>query len=271
MDELERRLRAAMTARSEPPPPGLLAAVRRRHTRHVRRAGAGGVAAVAAIALAFTPVTHALRAGVGSITSGSGSAGSGAGPAGPGSGAARSAPAARPTAVPGTALRDCQTENNGELGSNWQAQSLHVGPVWLVYAQLKDTWPSSRRVSGGFMPHLKNGKLAPAAGVIIAVPNGTTAEVSATPAARQHFRFLTDLYGNAGRYTLRDGSPGLTIAGCPASPVGTGIPESYAAGLTLYWVIYITDLRHCIPLEVRQLPAGKLVRVTVSTAGGTCR
>jgi hypothetical protein len=260
-----------MTARSEPPPPGLLAAIRHRHARYVRRVGAGGVAAVAAIALAVTPVAHALRAGSGSVAPGPGSARSGSGPARLRPSAASSVPAPRPTAMPGTVLRDCQDENNGELGANWRAHSLHVGPVWLVYGRLKAAWPSSRRVPDGSMPHLKDGKLAPAAGVVIAIPNGTTAEVSATPAARHHFRFLSALTGDPGRYSLRDGSPGLTIAGCPASPVGTGIPESYAPGLTMFWVIYITDLRHCMPLEVRQLPAGKLLRVTVSTAGGTCR
>lgn len=259
-----------MTAMSEPPPPGLLAAIRRRHARHVRRVGAGGVAAVAAIALAITPVAHALRAGAGSVAPGSDSAGSGSGPAVPGSGAARSAPASRPTAVAGTVLRDCRTENNGVLGSSWQAQSLHVGPAWLVYARVKGVWSSSPRGPDRSIPHLADSKLTPTAAAI-AVPNGSTVVVSATPAARRHFRFLPDLHGNTGGYSLRDGSPDLTLVGCPASPVGTGIPEAYAPGLTMYWVIYITDLPRCLPLQVRQLPAGKLRRVTVSTAGGTCR
>jgi hypothetical protein len=62
----------------------------------------------------------------------------------------------------------------------------------------------------------------------------------------------------------------LTVAGCPASPVGTGIPGSYAAGLTIYWVPFLTDLPHCVPLEIRELPGGRPVRVTLARSGGTC-
>jgi len=38
----------------------------------------------------------------------------------------RPAPA---TAAPGTVLRDCQSNNNGTLGSNWKTHSVHAGPV----------------------------------------------------------------------------------------------------------------------------------------------
>ena len=91
--------------------------------------------------------------------------------------------------------------------------------------------------------------------MVIAVSNGRTAVVTAAPATRGRFRFLARFNENRTPYTLAEGAPRLTLAGCPAGPAGTGIPASYAAGLTMFWEGYITDLRGCIPLEVRASPA----------------
>ena len=68
---------------------------------------------------------------------------------------------------------------------------------------------------------------------------------------------------------MTDGAPGLTLSGCPAGPIGTGIPESYAPGLTIFWEGYVTDLRGCIPVEVRTTPHSTPVRVTIAAPGCT--
>jgi hypothetical protein len=246
MDDLERRLRAAMTGASEPPPPGLLAGVRRRHARHVRRVGAGCVAVVAVIAAAIPSVEHALTPGRGPVT-----------PVLP---AVGSAPAPGPTAAAGTGLRDCQSNNNGQVSSGWRAQSVHAGPVWFIFARSRGAWPAGHRLADG---QLTGG------GAVIAIQNGSSAVIWVAPSARAHFRFLTS-FKSQDRYTLRDGWAGLTVVGCPAGPVGTGIPAAYAPGLTMFWEGYVSDATRCLPLEVRRLPAGKPVRVTLS-GGGTCR
>ena len=107
-DYFERWLRAAMTAATEPSPAGLLAAIRHRHRRHLRRVGAACVAGVAAAGIAVPLVTRGMLAG----------------PARAGSSPAVISPAAptsQPAAAPGTVHRDCQSSNNGTLGSRWKA------------------------------------------------------------------------------------------------------------------------------------------------------
>jgi hypothetical protein len=170
-------------------------------------------------------------------------------------------PTSTPTAAPGTVLRDCQSNNNGTLGSNWKAGSVHAGPVWFIYARLKSNPPSSRRLAAG--------KLA-ASAMVIAVSNGRMAVVTAAPAVGGRFRFLASFNSGGNPYTMAEGAPGLTLVGCPAGPVGTGIPESYAAGLTMFWEGYVTDVRGCIPLTVRTSPASQPIRVALAAADGGC-
>lgn len=267
MDDLERRLRAALQTAAEPPPPGLLAAVRRRRTRHLRRVGAGCIAAVTVLAVAIPPAARALRAGTGPAPAVGAAHHAAHGAHGP----ARPAPATQPVA--GTALVDCRSERNGPLSPTWQAQSVRVGPVWFVYAGIEGPWTASLPLGGGYVPSVSAGQPTRAISVIIAVRNGSTVEVSAAPAARQHLRFLTVPGQDLITFSRRYGHPGLTLMGCPASPaspVGTGIPESYAAGLTVYWVPYLTDLPRCVPLVIRELPGGRPVRFTLSRSGGAC-
>jgi hypothetical protein len=247
MTDFERRLRAAMAAAAEPPPAGLLDGIRRRHRRHVRRVGAACFAAVAAVGIAAPLVTRGILAGP-----------AGAGPAVITSPAL---PTSTPTAAPGTVLRDCQSNNNGTLGSNWKAHSVHAGPVWFIYARLKAGASSSQRLAVG--------KLT-ASAMVIAVSNGRTAVVTDAPAAGGRFRFLASFNSGGNPYTLAEGAPGLTLVGCPAGPAGTDIPESYAPGLTMFWEGYVTDLRGCIPLEVRTSPASQPIRVILSAANGGC-
>ena len=185
----------------------------------------------------------------------------GTGPAGGGPAATGPAvlppatPAAPGTAVPGTVLRDCQSNNNGTLGPGWKAHSVHAGPVWFIYARPRGAAPPGHRLSAG--------KVAGSA-MVIAVGNGRTAVVSAAPQIRGRFRFLAGFNANGKPYTLAEGAPGLTLAGCPPVPAGTGIPAAYAPGLTMFWQGYVTDLRGCIPLEVRSPSASRPIRVTVA-------
>ena len=60
MDELERRLRAAMIGAPEAAPPRLLPSVYRRHRRHRHRLLAAYVAKAAAVLLAIPPLGHEL-------------------------------------------------------------------------------------------------------------------------------------------------------------------------------------------------------------------
>jgi hypothetical protein len=256
MDDLERRLRAALRSVSEPPPPGLLAAIRRRHTRHVRRVGVSGVAAVAVIAAAATPVVHALRP---SAPSGL----SGRVPASQLPGWTPSPPTYPRFSVPGAVARDCQDNNNGTLGSKWRTQSVHAGPVWFVYAREGTPWGRSRHLSGGM--------LSGQAGVV-AIRNGSAAVISVAPDQAAHFRFLAAFDGSD-RYTMRDGEPRLALKGCPSTPVGKGIPASYAPGLTMFWQGYVTDLgnRDCVHLRVRIRPSGRTIQVALPGSRHGCQ
>jgi hypothetical protein len=241
MTDLESRLRAAMAAATEPPPTGLLDGIHRRHRRHVWRVAAASVAAVAVAAAAIPLATQGLGAGPADVS-----------PA---------APAAGPGVASGTVLRDCASNNNGTMGANWKAHSVHAGPVWFIYARLASTPSSPRRLSVG--------KLTVSA-MVIAISNGRTAVVRTGTAAGGRFRFLQDFNRTGKPYTLAEGAPGLTLAGCPVGPAGTGVPASYAPGLTMFWEGYVTDLRGCIPLEVRTSPASRPIRVALPTAAGGC-
>jgi hypothetical protein len=213
-------------------------------------------AAVVAFGVAGTLVTRGVLAGPG------GAGSHGTGPAATGPAIISSAtPSSTGTAAPGTVLRDCPSNNAGTLGSGWKAQSLHVGPVWFIYARPRGTTSPGLR--------LRTGKVA-ASAMIIAVENGHTAVVTAAPELGGRFRFLASFNTDGRPYTLAEGAPGLTLAGCPAGPAGTRIPEIYAPGLTMFWEGFVTDLRGCIPLEVRSSPASQPVRVTVAEAKVGC-
>ena len=255
MTDFERRLRAAMAAAAEPAPAGLLDGIHRRHRRHVRRIATACVAVVA-VGVAGTLVTRGILA--------AGPAGRGPGGTGPAVTGPAVSPAAVPsstaTGAPGTVLRDCQSTNGGTLGSDWKAQSVHAGPVWFIYARPATPSPSHR---------LTVGKTR-ASAMAIAVRNGHTAVVTAAPSLGGRFRFLAGFNNSGTPYTLSEGAPGLTLAGCPAGPLGHHVPAKYAPGLTMFWEGFVTDLRGCIPLDVRASPGSHPVRVTIAATDGGC-
>jgi hypothetical protein len=211
---------------------------------------------VLAVGVAGTLVTRGVLA--------AGPAGRGPGGTGPVSTGPAVTPAAVPsstaTGAPGTVLRDCQSNNFGTLGSDWKARSVPAGPVWFIYARPATASPSHRRTVGKTR----------ASAMIIAVRDGRTAVVTAAPSLGGRFRFLSGFNNSGTPYTLSEGAPGLTLAGCPASQVGHHIPASYAPGLTMFWEGFVTDLRGCIPLDVRASPGSHPVRVTIASTDGGC-
>jgi hypothetical protein len=245
MDDLERWLRETMQAANQDPPRNLLTGVWRRRRTHLRRVGAGGAVALAAIIIAVPSV-------LASTTSAPGT-GSAAGPA-------------SPNAAPGSELLKCGAYGDrgisgGELGANWKAASIHAGPVWFVYSR-NGLWRSSHL--------LADGRLRDVAGVILAVRNGSTAEITTGQPGR--FRFTTSKNAS-GTYTLRDGVGGITLVGCPSYKVLPGIPEGYAAGLTLFYLPlgYVTNLTSCLPMQVRTPPSWRVRWTADIPLHGTCR
>lgn len=245
MDDLEFWLHAKMQAATQDPPRNLLTGVWRRRRAHRRRVSAGGAAALAAIAIAVPSVLASTTGGP------------------------RTGPAARPAsprAAPGSELLTCGTYSDrgisgGELGAHWKAASIQAGPVWFVYAR-EGLWRSSQR--------LPDGRLRAVAGVVLAVSNGSTVEI--TTARPGRLRFITSQHAS-GTYTLRDGVGGITLAGCPSYQVQPGIPEAYAAGLTLFYlpVGYVTDLTGCLPMQIRTPPSWQARWTANVPFHGTCR
>ncbi len=234
MDGLERWLRAAMQAARQEPSPNLLSGVWRRRRGHLRRVGACSAAAVAAVAIGVPAALYSAHRGTGHANP-------------PVADQTRTA-----SAAPGSELLKCGVASlrgisGGELGGHWKSASVQAGPVWFVYVR-NGEWRSSQRLSDGRFRNVY--------GAILAVPNGTTVEITTPPADRSRFRFLTQ-QTSSGTYTLRDGVPGLTLVGCPSYPVPPDMPEGYAAGLTLFYLPlgYVTDLGGCLPLEVATPPS----------------
>jgi hypothetical protein len=237
MTDFERRLRDAMAAAAEPPPAGLIDGIRRRHRRHLRRVSAASLAAVAVAGIAVPVGVREVsgRPGPAAVSP------------------ATVSPAGTPTAAPGTVRRDCQSSNGGTMSPHWQESSVHAGPVWFIFMRPKNA-----------SQPLASGKLT-ASAMAIAITNGKTAVVTAGPATAGRYRFLATFNDDGQPYTMAQGAPDLTLAGCPA---GTNIPASHAPpGLTMFWEGYVTDLRGCIPLEVRTSAASQPIRVTISGAG----
>jgi hypothetical protein len=231
MDDLERWLRTQMQAATLDSAPDLLTGVWQRRRTHLRRTAAAAAAALAAVAIAVPSV---LASTTGHRT-----------------GPATGTPVA--VAAPGSELLKCGADgkrgiSGGELSGNWRAASLQLGPVWFVYAS-NGGWRSSQR--------LPSGKLRAVEGVVVAIKNGTTAEISTGQPNR--FRFLTAETAS-GRYTLGDGVASLTLVACPRDQITSGIPPAYAAGLTLFYLPlgYVTTLTGCLPVQIRTPPSWRV-------------
>ena len=249
MTDFEQRLREAMAAAAGPAPIGLLAGIRRRHRWHVLRLTAAGTTMATCVAVAIPLAVHGLGAGHGT-------------PRGVATLPAVTGPVGGvqpiPSAGPHTALRDCMNSNGGQMSSNWKSQSVQAGPVWFMFAR-----PPA---SGAHKLH--SGKVI-ASALAIAVSNGHTAIVTAAPSAAGRFRFVAHFNDSNQPYTLAEGSRALKLVGCPATKIAPGIPVGDAPGLTIWWQGFVTTLRGCVPVDVREPPSTKVTRVTLAAPG--CR
>ena len=224
MSDFERRLRAALHGAAEPAPPGLLAAVMRRHRRHKLRVFAGALAVAAAVALAVPPVSAALR--------GTGRASAGGGPVP----ASSPSHASRPLAAPGTVLSGCGGANIGAIGARWRAGATHTaGPLWFINAG-----HSSGRI-----------RLYVAIAVLDGLKPGSTVALRVAPGSQRDLRFL---YGPADNMTPRTqrlarlaghGELGVTFVTC--SPGQQIVPSRQ---FTDYYGGYLVRGARCVPVRV---------------------
>ncbi len=250
MDDLERWLRSAMRAVHQEPSPNLLAGIWRRRRRRLRRLTTCGAVATAAVAIAVPSVLYSAQRGA--------------------------AHAGRPVAgytspvgaAPGSELLKCGTYSDrgisgGELSAHWKSVSVAAGPVWFVYAD-NGMWRPSQR--------LPDGRLSDVAGLVLAVRNGTTVEITTPSADQSRLRFVTRRT-SSGTYTLRGGVPALTLVACARYAAAPGTPESYAAGLTLFYLPlgYVSDLGGCLPMEVATPPSWHVRWTADLSAHGVCK
>ena len=251
MTDFEHRLRAAMAAAAEPAPAGLLDGIHRRHRRHVRRVATACVAVVA-VGIAGTLVTRGVLA---TGPAGGGSGGSRPGRHQPGGCAVQHGDRRAGHRAPGLPVqqrRDAGLPLESPECARWPGL-VHLRPPGHALAQP----PADRREN----PCLSHGHRGPQR------PHGRG---HGGPFARRAVPVPGGFNNSGTPYTLSEGAPGLTLAGCPASPLGHHIPASYAPGLTMFWEGFVTDLRGCIPLEVRASPDSPPVRVTIAATDGGC-
>ena len=218
MTDLERRLRAALIAASEPAPHDLFAAVMRRHRRHQVRVGASVLAVAVAAALAVPPVTAALRTEHGRDA------------------AQTSHRSEHPSqnrlhavAATGTVLNGCDDgANAGAVGRNWRSEAWHAaGPLWLI-----NGGHSSGRI-----------RLYVAIVVLSGMEPGSTVVLKPAGQARRYLRFLygpKDYLTPGTRYTMRSGEAGVTFEAC-VEPTD---------GVTNYYGAYLVRGNRCVPVRV---------------------
>ena len=237
MTEMERRLRAAMHAAvaDEQPPANLLQRIRARRKRHRATVAVACVAVVAAGALLMSPAGSALRGGLA--------------PARP------SASVPAPRAARGTVLESCSRQIDVLNGPD-RGQSIRVGPLLLV----------GLRQDVGIQPDRGYG----IGGLEVAIRDNAWARVSVANGARLYFRFLfgrSDFVdGVNGRYTIKDGEPGVTFAGCSADAAGNSPP-----GYTLYGGYFLVSKPpRCVSLEVWTTASDRPARVTFAAGRTVC-
>ncbi len=247
MDEMERRLRAAMLAAAEQPPRGLAEAIRRRHRRHLRRVGAGFAAAGIAVVVAIPPVTHELRS-------------AGQQPSGPV--ASRTVtPARPPTAAPGTVLLTCSAANWGQLSSNWRATSLRAGPLWLVDGRQFDYAHYGSSGMTGHSYH-RHGSLRGAV-MIVEVADGSVVTMKPSAAAESYFRFVDGFHSGGGN-RMPAGDTGFTFVSCPR---GTAGPNGR---VTDFYLGFSIEAGRAAPVNIWTPASSRPIRVTFTCPGRGC-
>jgi hypothetical protein len=246
MDDIERRLRAAMAEAMEQPPSWLMDGIRRRHRQHLRRVGAGCVAMAAAIGLAVPAAVHGLRPRThqaGRVLAGQGGS-----------------PAPSTVAAPGTILLTCEGANWGQLPSNWRTGSLRVGPLWFVDG--RQFGYVHHDVGGGHGVHRGRGK--PRLGVmIIEVADGSTVVMKAAPGTRSYFRLLQGFDASQG-IKLDRGDTGFTFASCPRGSQGLNGP------VTDFYLGFQIASGSSAQVNVWTAPSARPIRVIFTCPGRGC-
>jgi len=242
MDELERRLRAAMIGAAEPAPPGLLPSVYRRHRRYRYRVFAGYVAVAAAVVVAIPPVGHELG---GRVVSGGSTTRHTETPNG--SSARRATPVAA-----GTMLLTCNDANWGQLQSDWRSVSLNVGPLWFVSGRHDDYVHDSRFRMHGQSSYPSGGRSGDV--MIVEVANGATVTTKPAPAARSYFRFV-DGFNGPRPYALPAGDTGFTFTACPRHEVGPNGP------VTDFYLGFSIAAGRAAPVDIWPRPDARPIRV----------
>lgn len=248
MDDIEGRLRAAMQAAAELPPPGLTGRVRDRHRRHVRRVTAAWVASVAVVAIAVPPTAHLLGTAARQGQRSGGTVASST-PAAPG-------PSARSAAAVGTVLAGCDRANPGAIGSTWHG-GLRAGPLYFTPKDAAISAPVSGRP--GNEPQLYAVVV-----VLVGLKPGSTAVVRPAPAGRGQVRFLfgpADSLAPGTSYTMQSGESGVTFEACPP---GTGFADQQ---VTDYYGGFLIRGNRCVPIEVWAENRGRPFHASL----GACR
>jgi len=237
MSDFERRLRDALHGAAESAPPGLLAAVMRRHRRRKLRVGAVVLAVATAAALAVPPVSAALRG-----------TGRGAGPPP----AAPPSRASRPVTAPRMVLAGCDDANIGAIGAHWRSGATHAaGPLWFI-----DGGHSPGRAQSGSI------RLYVAIAVLDGLKPGSVVVLRVAPGWQQDLRFL---YGSSDMMTPRTqhlprlaghGELGVTLRAC--SPAEQTVPSRH---YTDYYGGYLIRGARCVP--VRAWLPGRTHPVTI--------
>jgi hypothetical protein len=249
MDEIERRLRAAMIGAAGPAPAALLASIYQRHSRYRqrrRRAAVGYAALAAAVALAVPPIGHALRHHALPGVPHTGSS------ATPGRSTASDA-------APGTMLLTCNDANWGQLESNWRAVSLKAGPLWFVGAREKDGYAhhSSYRMHR-HPDHAYRGLRGEV--MIVEVADGATVTMKPVPPARPYFRFYSGFNGPS-PYNLPAGDTGFTFSACPRSEAGPN------GQVTDFYLGYAIKAGQAAAVDIWTRPSARPIQVIITCPG----
>jgi hypothetical protein len=170
----------------------------------------------------------------------------------PGDPTALAASGPSPTAAPGTVLLSCDSANEGQLGPDWRAGSLRVGPMWLVdgrqFGYVHDGgWQGAGRAMGR---HGKSGFVV----MIVEVTSGSTVVMKPAAAARSYFRFV-DGFGPGVGYQLPAGDTGFTLAACPR---GTPGPNGQ---VTDFYLGFSIETGRAAPVVVRSSAVPRPIRV----------
>jgi hypothetical protein len=245
MDELERRLRAAMIGAAEAAPPGLLPSIYRRHRRHGHRVIAGYVAVASVVVLAIPPLAIDLS---GRLPVGGSTASHPATQSGPSFSRGTSVSAA----AAGTMVLTCHDANWGQLQSNWRSVSLKEGPLWFVFGRRDGYVHESRFRTRG---HSSSGPASRGDDVmIVEVADGATVTMKPEPAARNYFHFV-DGFNGPSPYALPAGDTGFTFIACPRDDTGPN------GQVTDFYLGFFITAGRAAPIDIWPRPDARPIRV----------